>query len=451
MPAATKTPKSNPLKQLTRLLDKGSMEDLRDFVESVYPAEMALLLESIPPEQRKIIWPLVPTYLMGEILVDLHIEVTKGLIKLSSEADLLNAVGNLQSDDLVDLLQVFPGNLVAEILASKNSEEKSHLESALSYDEDTAGGLMSSDIVTVRADVTLEVVLRYLRNRGNIPAATDILFVVDREKKFQGGLPIQALLIHHPKTLVSELIEDNVYAFNYHSSAHDVALLFEQRDILSAAVTLENGRLLGRITIDDVIDVIRGEADHSLMSMAGLDEEHDMFAPVITSAKYRTVWLGVNLLTALFASWVIGLYSATIEQIVALAILMPIVASMGGVAGSQTLTLVIRGLALQQIGDSNAGKLLIKEISVGAVNGLIWAVVVAFIAGIWFSSAGLGLLIGSAMVINLICAALAGASIPLLLNKIGIDPALAGGVLLTTVTDVVGFMAFLGLATTFML
>ena len=451
MPASPNQHQTDQLKQLTKLFAGGSQNDLRDFVHSVYPAEMALLLESILPEQRKIIWPLIPAILMGDILIDMHIEVAKGLIDLTSEEDLFSAVSNLESDDLIDLLQVFPKHIVTKILASKTPEQKGHLESALSYDEDTAGGLMSLDVVTVRADVTLDVVMRYLRNLGTLPSATDTLFVVDRENKFQGGLPLQSLLINDPKTMVSNLIEDNVHAFKFHSSAHDVALSFEQRNFLSAAVVAENGRLLGRITIDDVVDVIRDEADHSLMSMAGLDLEHDIFAPVMVSARYRTIWLGVNLFTALLASWVIGLYSATIEQVIALAILMPIVASMGGIAGSQTLTLVIRGLALQQIGDSNAGKLIIKEISVGAVNGLIWAFVIALITGIWFSSAGLGALIGAAMIINLICAALAGATIPLLLNKVGIDPALAGGVLLTTVTDVVGFMAFLSLATAFLI
>lgn len=451
MSSATPLHSSDPLKHLTRLVTDGTEDDLRDYVNNVHPAEMALLLESVLPEQRKIIWPLIAIANVGNILVDMHIEVAKGLIDLSSDDDLIRSVKELESDDLIDLLQLFPKALVAKILAAKPEEEKAHLQSTLSYDDHSAGGLMSLDVVTVRADVALDVVMRYLRNRGDIPSATDTLFVVDRENKFQGGLPIQSLLLHDPKTMVSELVEDTVHAFHSHTSAHEVALLFEHRNILSAAVIAENGRLLGRITIDDVIDVIREEADHSLMSMAGLDQEHDIFAPVMVSARYRTIWLGVNLFTALLASWVIGLYAATIEQIIALAVLMPIVASMGGIAGSQTLTLVIRGLALQQIGDSNAGKLLSKEISVGTVNGAIWAVVIGIITSIWFSSFGLGVLIAVAMMINLICAALSGAIIPLILHKLGIDPALAGGVLLTTVTDVVGFMAFLGLATLFLL
>jgi len=240
-------------------------------------------------------------------------------------------------------------------------------------------------------------------------------------------------------------------AIPYDLPAAEVALLFEQRDLVSAPVVAENGRLLGRITIDDVVDVIRDEADHSIMSMAGLDEEQDMFAPVVNSAKRRALWLGVNLFTAFLASWVIGWFEATLEQIVALAVLMPVVASMGGIAGSQTLTLVIRGLALRQINNANALNLLHQEIAIGALNGVTWAFVVAIVAGIWFKNASLGMLLGCAMLINLICAALAGAAIPMVLQRMRIDPALAGGVLLTTITDVVGFVAFLGLATVFLL
>ena len=310
---------------------------------------------------------------------------------------------------------------------------------------------MSLDTLTIRADVDLDVVLRYLRLRGEMPAATDKLLVVDRSDNFLGVLPLAILLTNDPQQTVKQLMLTDVYAIPVEMPSTEVAILFEQRDLLSAPVISETGKLLGRITIDDVVDVIRDEADHSLMSMAGLDEEQDMFAPVMLSAKRRAVWLGVNLCTALLASFAIGLFEATLDKIVALAILMPIVASMGGVAGSQTLTLVIRGLALRQIGETNATSLIIKELAIGLINGILWALVVAVLAGLWFNSANLGYLIGAALVINLVCAALAGATIPLLLQKIGVDPALAGGVLLTTVTDVVGFVAFLGLATMYLL
>jgi len=439
------------LKQVTELLAQDSIYQIRNFIHDLYPAETAHLIESLQPEERKKIWTVIPPGIMGEILVCLHVEVATGLIDITDRKDLIKAAERLESDDLVDLLHSLPEPLYSKLMESIGVQERSRLESALSYDDHTAGGLMSLDVLTVRADVSLAVVLRYLRQRGSMPRATDNLIVVDRRDCFQGVLPLSVLVTKNPAAMVAELMDASVYAIPYQMPADEVALLFEQRDMLSAPVIAENGKLLGRITVDDIVDVIREQGDHSLMSMAGLDEEQDMFAPVMTSARHRAIWLGVNLLTAFLASWVIGLFEATLDKIVALAVLMPIVASMGGIAGSQTLTLVIRGLALRQIGSTNAAKLFKKEIAVGLVNGGLWAVVVAVIAGMWFQSASIGLLLGSAMVINLVCAAIAGASIPLMLQKLGIDPALAGGVLLTTVTDVVGFMAFLGLATLFLL
>lgn len=439
------------LEQLTEIQATGSVDDVKCFFNTIYPAEISLLLESLPPVDREKIWPLVPVSIMADILIDLNVEVAKGLIKITNKEDLIAAAASLESDDLVDLLHVLPENVVSKILLTIGPELGGLLESALAYPDDTAGGLMSLEVVTIRKNITLDVVWRYLRKRGDMPKATDTLFVVDRDNKLEGTLPVQVLLTKDPRSRVFELMTTNVAAISYYEPVHNVALLFERRDMISAPVVSDSGRLLGRITIDDVVDVIREEADHSLMSMAGLDEEHDMFAPVKVIAKRRSVWLGVNLCTAFLASWVIGLYEVTLEQIVALAVLMPIVASMGGIAGSQTLTLVIRSLALNQIGSSNAVKLMMKELSVGALNGIVWAVIVAIIAGIWFQSAGIGIILGCAMVINLIFAALAGALIPIALQHVGIDPALAGGVLLTTVTDVIGFMAFLGLATIFLL
>jgi len=287
--------------------------------------------------------------------------------------------------------------------------------------------------------------------RGNMPTATDSLIVVDRKEQFQGLLPINQLLTHDPHTKVESIMDTRSSGIPYGMPSRDVAGLFERRKLLSAPVLANDGKVLGRVTIDDVVGLIREEANHSLMSMAGLSEEQDMFAPVFSSAKRRALWLGVNLLTAFLAASVIDLFEATIQQIVALAVLMPIVASMGGIAGSQTLTLVVRGLALRQVTTGNAVSLLFKEVSVGLLNGLVWAAVVAVVAGLWFHNPHIGMLLGVAMLINLVCAALSGVAIPVLLDKIGVDPALAGGVLLTTVTDVVGFMAFLGLATLFLL
>lgn len=451
--SATAKPDKNefPLKRMTELLGTGSLYEVRQYVQKLYPAEIAHLIESLAPEDRKKIWKVIPLNIIGEILVNLHVEVASGLIEVTDWNDLAIAIESLESDDLIDLLHTLPEPLLSRVTETIGIQERRRLESALSHGDDTAGGLMSLDVLTVRADVSLDVVLRYLRKRGTMPRATDNLIVVDRNDHFQGVLPLAVLLTKDPHAMVLEVMDFSMAGIPYQMPAGEVALLFEQRDMISAPVIAGDGKLLGRITVDDIVDVIREEADHSLMSMAGLDEEQDMFSPVVTSAKRRAVWLGVNLLTAFLASWVIGLFEATLDQIVALAVLMPIVASMGGIAGSQTLTLVIRGLALRQISSINAIRLFKKEIAVGAVNGALWAVVVACIAGIWFQSAGIGLLLGCAMLINLICAAFAGAGIPLLLQKIGIDPALAGGVLLTTVTDVIGFMAFLGLATFFLM
>jgi magnesium transporter len=441
----------NLLTQVTELLDEGSPIDIRNLVHSLYPAETANILESLDLEKRALIWDVIPPNVMGEILVRVHTEVGQGLLKITDRKDLIKATENLESDDMVDLLHVLPEPLLSEVMESIGIHERNRLETALSYDDHTAGGLMSLDVLTIRPDVTLDVVMNYLKKRGDMPSSTHNLIVVDRSDHFLGVLSLPDLLTNDPQAKVADAMDIRVKAIPYTMSATDVAMIFEQRQMLSSPVVAENGRLMGRITIDDVVGIIREEADHSIMSMAGLDEEQDMFAPVMTSAKRRAVWLGVNLITAFLASWVIGLFEATLEQIVALAVLMPIVASMGGIAGSQTLTLVVRGLALRQVSRSNAKQLLLKELSVGIVNGVAWACIVSVIATVWLQSMDLGMLLGAALLINLVCAAVAGASIPLVLDKMGIDPALAGGVLLTTVTDCIGFMAFLGLATIFLL
>ncbi len=433
------------------LLKQGSHVEIRNLIHSLYPAETAHILESLDLPQRKLIWSVIPPNVMGEILTRVHTEVGQGLLKITDRKDLIKATENLESDDMADLLHVLPEPLLSEVMESMGVHERNRLESTLAYDDHTAGGLMSLDVLTIRADVTLDVVIRFLRKRMMMPSSTDSLIVVDRADRVQGVLPLSSLLIHNPATKVSTVMNAKAQGIPYQMSATDVAMMFEQRQMLSAPVVRENGRLMGRITIDDVVGIIREEADHTIMSMAGLDEEQDMFAPVLTSAKRRAVWLGVNLITAFLASWVIGLFEATLEEIVALAVLMPIVASMGGIAGSQTLTLVVRGLALRQVSTANASQLLIKEVSVGVVNGVTWATIVAIIASIVFQSTDLGILLGAALVINLVCASVAGASIPLMLDRLGIDPALAGGVLLTTVTDCIGFLSFLGLATIFLI
>ncbi len=439
------------LNRASEILKKDSQIEIRDLLYSLYPAETAHILEALEPEQRAKIWAVIPPSVMGEILLEVNAEVGTGLLKITDRKDLIAACENLGSDSMVDLLQVLPEPLLSQVMEIIGTNNRERYEKALSYAEHTAGALMSQSLVTIRGDVTLDVVARYLRQRGKIPPSTDSLIVVDRQEKFQGVLPLSQFLSQDPHKKVSDVMDTRGTGISYRMSSRDVARLFEQRKLLSLPVLADDGKVIGRITIDDVVTVIREEADHSLMGMAGLIEEQDMFSPVMVSAKRRAVWLGINLLTAFLAAWVIDLFEDTIQQIVALAVLMPIVASMGGIAGSQTLTLVVRGLALQQVSTGNAWSLLIKEVSVGLVNGLGWSVVVACVAGLWFHDMHLGLLLGAAMMINLVCAALSGVTIPVALDKMGIDPALAGGVLLTTVTDVVGFMAFLGLATLFLL
>ncbi len=430
-------------------LETGTFLHLRGMINTLHPAEIAHMLEALPPDDRIVVWRLVAPQLRGETLVELSDEVRTTLIDVTDTKTLINAVAKLETDDLADLVQTLPEVLTRQILLALDNQNRRRLEAVLSYPEDSAGGLMNLDVVTVRPDVSVMVVLRHLRSRGHMPDLTDSLFIVDRRDRYLGALPLTVLLTSDEQQTVDALMLQDLQAISAKTPAGEVAMLFEQKNLVSAPVVDDNGRLIGRITVDDVMDVIREEAEHSLMGHAGLAEDTDMFAPVLISAKRRTVWLGINLVTAFVASAVIGLFAATIQQVVALAVLMPIVASMGGIAGSQTLTLVIRGLALRHIGETNAMQVLVKELGVGIVNGVLWAFVVAIIASYWFSDYMLGLVIAVALLINLICAALAGAVIPLLMQRFKIDPALAGGVVLTTITDVIGFMVFLGLASLF--
>ncbi|MCQ8181430.1 magnesium transporter [Methylomonas sp. SURF-1] len=439
------------LDRALEILASGSQIEIRNLVRSLYPAEAAHILEALDSESRAKLWAVIPPSVIGQVLVEVNVEVGAALLKITDRKDLIAATESMGADGMVDLLHVLPEPLLSQVMESIGVHNRNRIEKALSYGEHTAGGIMSDDVLTIRGDVTLDVVARYLRLRGNVPANTDSLIVVDRKEHFQGVLPLSQLLSHDPHTKVAAVMDTRISGIPYRMPSREVAGLFERRKLLSAPVLADDGRVVGRIAVEDVIGLIRDEADHSLMSMAGLSEEQDMFAPVVSSAKRRALWLGVNLMTAFLAASVIDLFEDTIQQIVALAVLMPIVASMGGIAGSQTLTLVVRGLALRQVTGSNAGRLLFKEISVGLLNGLLWAGVVAVVAGMWFHRPDIGILLGVAMLINLVCAALSGVAIPVLLEKMGVDPALAGGVLLTTVTDVVGFMAFLGLATLFLL
>lgn len=439
------------LERVTQILYEGDLEQVSRLLGELHPAEIAHVLESLPAPERELIWSHVPAESEGEVLLRLSDEVRASLISKMAPEDLVAATETLDTDDLADILPEMPEHVARELLLSMEYQDRLRLESVMSYPEDTAGGLMDLNTVVVRADITLDVVLRYLRLRGEIPETTDHLFVTNRDGKYLGLLSIRDLLTHDPGLTVAELLRRDVEGIPANTSDTEVAGLFERRDLVTAPVVDDAGRLLGRITIDDVVDVIRDEADHSFMSMAGLNEEEDMFAPVITSARRRMVWLGINLITAFLASWVISQFEVAIGKLVALAVLMPIVASMGGIAGSQTLTLVVRGLALGRIGERNARQLVRKELAVGVLNGVFWALVIAVSSALWFQNAELGLVIGAAVIVNLAVAAAAGATIPLILRRLGADPALGGSVVLTTVTDVVGFMAFLGLATIYLI
>jgi magnesium transporter len=436
------------LTQLHEMLASKSLDRARDLLSDMHPSEVADFLESLPGKSRAKIWNLIEFDMEGDVLAHLQDAVRSELLEQMQPQEVAEATKDLETDDVADIIQDLPEDVQDTVLRSMDEQNRLRLASVLSYPEDTAGGLMNTDVIPIRADVTLEVVIRYLRLLENIPEKTDNLMVVDRENQYLGVLPVLDILIGEPDESVGELMIEEA-GISADLSANDVAKVFEQRDWISAAVIDEQGVLLGRITVDDVVDVIQDEAEQTVRSMAGLGDD-DMFAPIFTSTKRRAVWLGINLATAFLGAWVIGRFEDTIQQLVALAVLMPIVAGMGGVAGSQTLTIAIRGIALGQLGKSNARALMLKEIAVGLLNGLMWACVVAVIVVFWFGNTSLGFIIGLAMVVNLLVAALAGAVIPLGLKRYGIDPAIAGGVLLTTVTDVVGFMTFLGLASLFL-
>ncbi|MCK5524091.1 MAG: magnesium transporter [Thiomargarita sp.] len=437
------------LDKLHKTLENGTKTEIKALLKKQHPSEIADILESLPQNMRDKLWK-QKSLKQGKILPYLSDAVRGELMQDMPPAKIAGIIQGMETDDAVDVLQDLSDELVEKVLQAMELQQYRRLRQVLFYPENSAGGLMNIDILTVRIEMTLKMVLHYLRRLNKLPEKTDVLMVVDSNHHYRGVLLITDLLTNASKLTVEELISTDIEAIPAHLPAHEVALLFEQRDLLSAPVVDKQGILVGRITIDDVVDVIRAEADHHLMGKAGLDEEDDMFAPVLTTTRNRALWLGINLATAFLAAYVIGLFEETLEKVVALAVLMPIVASMGGIAGSQTLTIVIRGMAIGQITEINTPFLLRKELAVSLLNGIMWSFIVAIIAMLWFDSITLGLIIGTALMINLFCAALAGVLIPVLLSRAAIDPALAGGVVLTTVTDIIGFAAFLGLATVFL-
>ena len=436
------------VERLDLALRSGALGDVAGILADMSPGDVAYFIASSPPDYRDVLLGFLEPEQEALVVNELPDDLRNAALADRAPEAVAEIVEQLDDDDVADILHELPDDLTGRVLASLDEQYRQRLQTVLSFSDDSAGGLMSTDIITIRADLTLDVVLRYLRRHSEIPSNTDNLIVVNRHGRFVGLLPIGILLVSDPAISVREMMITDQAAIDVDTPATEVARRFERNDWISAPVVDGNGQLLGRITIDDVVDVIMEEADHSLTSLAGLAEE-DTFASVWQSAPRRAVWLGVNLVTALLASSVINLFQATIEKVVALAVLMPIVASMGGIAGTQSLTILIRAMAMGQINDRNQFWVVGRESLVGALNGMLWALVIAATAAIWFEDLTLGFIIACAMLINLITAGCAGAGLPLALKKLQVDPALAGGVMVTTVTDVVGFLAFLGLATLF--
>ncbi|MCZ6458132.1 MAG: magnesium transporter [Gammaproteobacteria bacterium] len=435
------------LSEVIRSYGSGSLDETRVLLESLRPPEIANLLESTPPKVRQVIWRLLDEEEENKILQHLHEDVLNEFVESMKTEQLAAAADDLDTDDFADILQQLPRTISDEVLAMLDASDRARLEAVLSYPEDTAGGLMNTDTITVRPRHAIEIVLRYLRLRKELPRTTDALIVVNSREEYVGLLPVAKLLTADPSVTVREVMDSEAEVIAVDLPDTDVARIFSEHDLISAPVVDAAGKLLGRITIDDVVDVIIEDADEAVLARAGLDLEEDTFAPILKSARRRAVWLSINLATAFLAAAVINIFEETIAKVVALAVLMPIVASMGGIAGTQTLTLVIRGIAVGQIGRANLPYLVNREFVVAILNGLLLASLVAVVAAIAFDDVILGGVIALAMIINLMVAAISGSLLPSILVAMRIDPAIAGGVVLTTITDVTGFFVFLGLAT----
>ena len=437
------------LQRISLALSQGAIARARQLINEDFTApDIAHVLSSVPPKQRDILWNLVETEeLAADVLAHLGEEERSEIVARLEPLQLNSLIESFEIDDKVDLLQELPESVIEEVLLSMDSQDRQRVVDVLSYDEDSAGGLMNTDVVTIRPDITIDVALRYIRRYRELPPMTDNLWVLNRRDEFIGQVSLSKILVSDPSTTIREIMETEIEPLVVSTHEDEVAQRFERLDLVSAPVVALDGKLLGRITIDDVVDVIRSSADHSLMSQAGLDEDEDIFAPLFRTIRRRSIWLGINLLTAFLASAVIGMFEATLEQVIALAILMPVVASMGGIAGTQALTIAIRGMAIGRIGPANRNALVSREAVIGAANGVLWSSIVGTAAFLWFGDATLGYVIALAITVNLVVAALIGSLLPGYLKMREIDPALAGGVILTTVTDVVGFFCFLGIAT----
>ena len=437
----------NRLSEIIRSIDQDQVQNLGQLLTTLRSHEAANLLESIPPRARRVVWELLEEEVAHQALQHLHEDVLAEILA-SMDTDSLVAAGDeLDTDDFADILRQLPDAIQEQVLASLDAGHRQRVESVLSYPEDTAGGLMDTELIAVEPRHSLELVLRYLRRRGQVPHTTDKLFVVNRTGKYVGILRVSKLLTTRSDARVRDVMETDFPAISAEMKDDELARRFARDDLLSAPVVDTEQRLIGRVTVDDVVDVILEDAEETFMGQAGLEADQDTFAPILKSTRSRAIWLSINLFTAILASMVISLFEEAIVKVVALAVLMPIVASMGGVAGTQTLTLVIRAMALNQISRANLGWLLNREIVVAALNGLLLALLVGIGASLVFTDALLGVVIFTAMVANLLIAAVSGTLLPSILRALNVDPAIAGGVVLTTITDVAGFFVFLGLAT----
>ena len=425
--------------------------ELMAILHELHPADMATLLESLPQKERVIVWKLAEPEDDGDVLLEVSDAVRETLIESMDKEELLAAVEDMDADDLADLADDLPQNVIAEALQTRDEEERAQVQAAMSYEDDQVGAVMDFEQVSVRADVACEVVLRYLRRFESLPDHTDKIFVIDENDVLIGVLPIRTLLVSDPEEMVETVMATDVVRFRPTDNVEEAAQAFERYDLVTAPVVDEDKRLIGRITIDEMVDVIREESEADMLNMAGLQEEEDLFAPIWDSVRNRWVWLAVNLCTAFVASRVIGAFEGSIEKIVALAALMPIVAGIGGNSGNQTITMIVRAMAMGQLSGLQASRLLKKEVGVALVNGLIWGTVMGAVSWLLYGSLGIGLVMVAAMTLNLLLAATVGVLIPVAMEKAGRDPALGSSVLITAVTDSGGFLIFLGLATIFLL
>ena len=439
----------NNLNQLLESSSELSQDEIRSLLKKLSSSEIAHALESSPPKQRKLFFSLLETNEEGDVLVDLGEEIQQELVSNISNEELAEAVKELEPDETVDILQNLPEDRMNTILSKMSYRDRKRIEIGLTYPENTAGGLLNTDVISVRPSHSIEVVINYLRDQKELPDNTDKIFVVNREDEYIGELAISKIITCKPNLVVREVMDTSNNPIFVHQDDKEVATFFERNDIISSAVVDESGKLLGRITVDDVLDVIREDADQNFLGMAGVAE--DTFAPPGRAARSRVFWLSMNLLTAFIASMTINIFKDVLDQIVYLAILMPIVASMGGVAATQTLTIVLRGLTLEQINSSNLRWLFKRELAVSILNGLVLSILVGLVTYLWFGEITIALLISFALIINLVSSVIAGVFVPIILRSFNQDPAISGSVVVTTVTDVIGFLSFLGLATVFLI